>query len=222
MCFMFLWELPGKNSFPGGPSFTASYSRAGWDGGTGVGLGQDSQPCSGIPEERRDPSQSLIQTKKQSILPLASQLSLPCLCFSDCFLFSHGCLFVKRKGQGLIAVSPKLKEGGEWEDWRIGVRMGERERKKRGREGKTESTLTPIRLSLTGLGWKEGGAFGLSVWAGRWEEEGREWVVWVRVGMSFMPDKKSRREEEKGRGMSFYLNLYLNPYLCCIKSQRSL
>ncbi len=55
--------------------------------------------------------------------------------FSDCFLL---CLFVEREGQGVIAASPKPKEGGEREDWRRGVRTRERERGKRGREGSGE------------------------------------------------------------------------------------
>lgn len=220
---MLLWELPGKNSFPGGPSFTASYSRAGWAGGTGVELGQDSQPCSGIPEERRDPSQSLIQTKKQSILPLASQLSLRDLCFPTVFCFLTVVCWLREKGRvwSLLPQSQK-REGSE----RTGGLVWDWEReKKRGREGKTESTLTPTRLSLTGLEWKQGGAVGLSVWAGRWEEGGRVRVVWVRVGISFIwshARQERQRGEEQGRGMTFCLNLYLNPYLCCIKSQWSL
>lgn len=125
---------------PGGPSFTASYSGAGCTVGTEVGLGQDSQPCVGIPAKgkKRDPSQPSIRTKgkKKSILPLASQLSSHSLSlFTDCFLI---CLFVRREGQGLTAASPPRAKRGRGmrglEDWCENEERGVRKKKSRGGE----------------------------------------------------------------------------------------
>ena len=109
------------------------------------------------------------------------------------------------------------------------MRTGERERK-RGRERSSEkqSTLPVAFLSL----W-----FGLergrSCWSecmqtrpvekGMVEEGGRERLAWVRVGMSFCwfiwshaRQRDTEREEEKGRGVTFFHYLWLNPYMSCM------
>lgn len=70
-------------------------------------------------------------------------------------------LFAEREGQGLTAASPKLREGGEREDWRRGVRTRESQRereKKRGREGSGETQRAQPRPPFSvwlGVNWGE-------------------------------------------------------------------
>lgn len=88
-----------------------------WGNRSGTGIRFPALQWYSNGEERRAPTQRLIQTQKNLPLPLLasrcqSVQSSPCAFRSlyACFLL---CLFVNRKGQGLIAASPKLKEGGE-------------------------------------------------------------------------------------------------------------